>query len=500
MRHLQNKNKSPSAAPSRRPAERPSQMGAVVSDLPPETCACGGGCPRCRAEAQSSSTTLFMGSVRDPAEHEADQAAEPFMRLPRPDGKINSAVSPVAKNYPSPSSTEAKEAPAVVHRALESPGQPLDNDTRTVMESHFRRSFADVRVHGDARGAASARAVAADAYAVGNDLVFGAGKYAPATLAGRHLLAHELAHVAQHETAPAGSPAILRRRPITYGDLPSVAQYEWTGTEQRKTNTRIQQSNVSLAYNAATGDFTCTFHLRWRFPLSWAQARRDAYRDDFVKVVKAAWENKFPLVKWENGKPTSTTAQVLLDFDHITAPDMGNDDEYIQWLMNNNDPLNNQRWTMNIHDSFTYRDKVDAPNVHLDPGSNTPQTSDTSSFKDKTYTSGPGGAVQPPPYQHYFNQGITPSQGTAPQGKYTQTASVHEFGHMIGLADEYVMSADDYNDLVAAKGQSVADTELRKRTKASTRVENMGNQVTKDAYRPFADFLHTLTAEDWRVQ
>jgi hypothetical protein len=137
--------------------------------------------------------------------------------------------------------------------------------------------------------------------------------------------------------------------------------------------------------------------------------------------------------------------------------------------------------------------------VDLDPPSNTPQTTDTSSFKDKTYTSGQGGAIQPPPYQHYFNKGINPSQGSAPGGKYTQTASAHEFGHMIGLADEYVLSADDYNDLARAKGQPAADAELGKRKTASARIENVGGQVTQDAYGPFADFLHTLTAEDWRV-
>jgi hypothetical protein len=110
-----------------------------------------------------------------------------------------------------------------------------------------------------------------------------------------------------------------------------------------------------------------------------------------------------------------------------------------------------------------------------------------------------GGKMQSPPYQHYRDKGISPSQGSAPGGKYTQTTSAHEFGHMIGLADEYVLSADDYNDLSRAKGQPAADAELGKRKTASARIENAGGQVTRDAYGPFADFLHTLTAEDWRV-
>src|SRR5215203_5442144 len=43
----------------------------------------------------------------------------------------------------------------------------------------------------------SARDINAYAYTVGSDIVFGAGRYAPHTQAGRSLLAHELVHVAQ---------------------------------------------------------------------------------------------------------------------------------------------------------------------------------------------------------------------------------------------------------------------------------------------------------------
>jgi hypothetical protein len=431
---------------------------------------------------------------------------------------------------------DSSEAPPIVHDVLRSPGQSLDPAARSFMEPRFGYDFSKVRVHADSQAAKSAEEVNAQAYTVGSNIVFGANQGAAGNLSHQRLLAHELAHVVQQggrqaggslQVAPAndsaegvadraadqvlsggrestrfapgqrGSPTTLQRRPVTT-DLSSVAQYEWTGTEQRKTNTRLNQAYVSLSYEPTNGDFNCSFHLRWRFPASWAEPRRAGYIEDFVRVVKAAWEGKFPLKKYENNAATPTTARVLLNFDHIRATDMGNDTEYVNWLMNDKDQAHNMRWTMNVHDSFQYRDKVDAPGVHLDPGSNTPQNVDTSAFKDRTYTN-QGSQVQPPPYQHYFDKGITPSQGSAPGGTYNQTASAHEFGHMIGLADEYVLSADDYHDLSKAKGQPAAEAELRKRTKASARIENVGGQVTADAYRPFADFLHTLTAEDWRV-
>ena len=52
-----------------------------------------------------------------------------------------------------------------------------------------------VRIHTGARAAEAARAVNARAYAVGRDVVFGAGEYQPSSPDGRRLLAHELAHV-----------------------------------------------------------------------------------------------------------------------------------------------------------------------------------------------------------------------------------------------------------------------------------------------------------------
>jgi len=88
---------------------------------------------------------------------------------------------------------------------LRSPGQPLDAQTRSQMEPSFGHSFGDVRVHADARAAESARAVGAVACTTGRHILFGAGRYAPASPAGRSLLAHELAHVVQQRGAPAGA-------------------------------------------------------------------------------------------------------------------------------------------------------------------------------------------------------------------------------------------------------------------------------------------------------
>jgi hypothetical protein len=100
-------------------------------------------------------------------------------------------------------------APPSVQETLTRPGRPLEAPVRDRMESRLGHDFSRVRVHSDAGAAASARAVGAQAYTVGSDVVFGAGGYAPQTTGGASLLAHELAHtVQQRDARPAGQLAV----------------------------------------------------------------------------------------------------------------------------------------------------------------------------------------------------------------------------------------------------------------------------------------------------
>jgi hypothetical protein len=94
----------------------------------------------------------------------------------------------------------APDVPPIVHEVLSSAGQPLDAVTRAFMEARFGHDFSRVRVHTDARAAESARAVNAEAYTVGQHLVFAQGAYAPRVGAGRQLIAHELTHVLQQRS------------------------------------------------------------------------------------------------------------------------------------------------------------------------------------------------------------------------------------------------------------------------------------------------------------
>lgn len=91
-------------------------------------------------------------------------------------------------------------SPAVQH-VLHAPGRPLDGALRSEMERSFRHDFSRVRVHAGPEATASARAVNALAYTVGEHIVIADGHTAAGTRAGRRLLAHELAHVVQQHDA-----------------------------------------------------------------------------------------------------------------------------------------------------------------------------------------------------------------------------------------------------------------------------------------------------------
>lgn len=165
-------------------------------------CACGASapegevCEQCKDKLQAR---LAVGAVDDPLEHEADRMAD---RVAAPSALDDASTAPSQVQRAGGASTDATgSAPPSVERTLAQGGRPLEPALRQDMEQHFGHDFTDVRVHDDGPALASARDVNARAYTAGRHIVFAAGQYSPDTQAGRHLLAHELAHVLQQGAA-----------------------------------------------------------------------------------------------------------------------------------------------------------------------------------------------------------------------------------------------------------------------------------------------------------
>lgn len=172
-------------------------------------CACGGhGACRCHRDG---------GQTRPGAPPQPDLVRTPPLAGPPVDfSRIAARVTRAAPTTVSrPGDATERQADRMAAQALtrtppRTPVAETHGGWRDYLEPRFGRDFSSVRVHADAQAAATARAVHADAFTVGRDIVFGAGRFAPDTNRGRRLLAHELAHVVQ-QAAPGGRPTLARQ-------------------------------------------------------------------------------------------------------------------------------------------------------------------------------------------------------------------------------------------------------------------------------------------------
>ena len=204
---------------------------------------------------------LKIGAVDDPAEAEADRIADEVMRMPDPaagqstepdlrrqsdeeedDLQMKPAdtvrrkcaecaaeeegldtirrkcaacaaadqahCGPDMAVRPDSSSARAPPTPHGAEAAIDNlgPGHSLPGAERAFFEPRLGRALSDVRIHTGAQARQASRNIGARAFALGNNIAFADGEFAPGTVAGRHLIAHELAHTLQR----GGGPAVRR--------------------------------------------------------------------------------------------------------------------------------------------------------------------------------------------------------------------------------------------------------------------------------------------------
>jgi hypothetical protein len=177
---------------------------ASQSGILQRKCACGGasamsgGCEECgKKRTPGLQTKLSVNGPGDVYEQEADRIADKVMAAP---AERDVSMAPLhIQRFSGPSNGQTDAAPASVDKALASPGMPLEPKLRRNMEQRFGHDFSMVRVHSGAAAEQSTQDVNANAYTVGHNIVFGAGRLAPGTRDGQRLIAHELTHVAQQD-------------------------------------------------------------------------------------------------------------------------------------------------------------------------------------------------------------------------------------------------------------------------------------------------------------
>jgi hypothetical protein len=195
------------------------------------------------------------------------------------------------------SNPETAHLPGSVAQTLHSPGEPLDAAVRAPMEARFGRKFGDVRVHTGAVAAESAQAVNALAYTVGSQIVFRQGQYQPGSAKGRHLLAHELAHVVQQAGATK-NPS----RPLAIGgpDTTAEIQAEQAARTLSSSPPRLDRQELSVARTA--------FHPRRELAdnsmapedCDWKEPDDDAVASIIVKTLGGPRGNRYTANKLWN--------------------------------------------------------------------------------------------------------------------------------------------------------------------------------------------------------
>ncbi len=91
-------------------------------------------------------------------------------------------------------------------------GAPLERRLRERFASRLGADFSRVRIHADSTADVMAQALDAQAYTLGNHIVFRNGRFRPDSPQGEKLLIHELSHVAQQATT---SPSMDRAPKIS---------------------------------------------------------------------------------------------------------------------------------------------------------------------------------------------------------------------------------------------------------------------------------------------
>ena len=231
-----------------------------------------------KADPSPVEKAVKVGAVHDPAEAQADRMAD-FLVAPiatpalqctacsageGPCPACNGGAATLRRKALDGGTAPAAGTPPSIGQALAAPAAALPDDLRRHFEHRLGRDLSGLRVRTGAPAARAAASVAARAFTLGQDMVFGAGEFRPHSSEGRHLLAHEVAHTLQQDRG-----GVIRRQPGTPADPAQDAAFD-----QR----RVEQMGLLPQHNfindaAAVGGLKA---WQTRYPLSYAEMQKRA--------------------------------------------------------------------------------------------------------------------------------------------------------------------------------------------------------------------------------
>ena len=128
-------------------------------------------------------------------------------------------------------------------RATSGSGEPLPEPAKTSMEKSLGTGLDQVRTHNNHNSHHMAETLGAEAFAVGRNIYFNAGRFAPESATGKKLLAHELVHTIQQGFHSGEIPDHL---PISHVDDPYERQADEVAAGIAGNPSREQSGPVSV--------------------------------------------------------------------------------------------------------------------------------------------------------------------------------------------------------------------------------------------------------------
>lgn len=198
------------------------------------------------AQAKSLIGPITLLVQRQPQEEKKDETAQMLQRQAADEKKDETAQAKGTAD------ATPEVSPHLESRiqTMRGGGQPLADSTRTFFESRFGYDFGGVRVHTDSQAAETASHLNAQAFTIGRDVFFGAGRYEPHTTSGQWLLAHELTHTVQQSPQPlAATSRVVQSHPDPGAQSSQFLQRQ--APEEKEPETIQTKTEGAIAQRAA---------------------------------------------------------------------------------------------------------------------------------------------------------------------------------------------------------------------------------------------------------
>jgi hypothetical protein len=203
-------------------------------------------------------------------------------------------------------------------------GDALGTGLQAEAETRLGSDFSRVRIHTDAKAAESAAAVAAKAYTVGDEIVFGRGSFAPNHSEGKRRLVHELVHVQQQRERRVAATDLHRGVAVSDPSDPYEREAEAKASEVMAVSAPTAVGGVTPSRGELAGPLSQRAESSSR-----ATVQRDAEAEkatgEFQKAAKgepshtAAWRAFFQAAlqgvqAGSDPKVKAETAKTIADF------------------------------------------------------------------------------------------------------------------------------------------------------------------------------------------